>query len=98
MKRVIVIVLLAIILAMLMSRRENLTPKCPAGYTQMGMTCIGACPAGTTKRYDNKCKLNACPADKFENLDRCCKNVKNQLMPSCSSMLSNPPITNAKMV
>ena len=78
MKRVIVIVLLSIILAMLMSRRENLTPKCDAGWTPMGGLCMGPCPAGYVAD-GGMCKMDSCPADRnilHPSITQCCKSTK----------------------
>ena len=55
MKRVIVIVLLAIILAMLTHRRENLS-ACPAGYRTGAKVCeLSGCPDRRVSNGDQCC-------------------------------------------
>ena len=76
MKRVIVIVLLAIILAMLMSRRENLTAKKCSGQ-MIGNKCYTSCPPGY-RADGTKCIIGVCPANKKNDIgDGCCR--KNNL-------------------
>ena len=99
MKRVIVIVLLAIILAMLMSRRENLTPKCPAGKELIAGLCYSACPTGFNKSSSSAltCERTSCPPDKPVNTGAsymgCCKSYKNGLPYSCSASLAQRTVT-----
>ena len=81
MKRVIVIVMLAIILAMLMSRRENLTPKCPVGKELIGSLCYSTCSPGYAPGGTGSCWMATCPADKpGTDGTRCCKQDRYGLL------------------
>ena len=97
MKRVIVIVLLAIILAMLMSRRENLTPQCDAGYTLGSGRCLGPCPAGYVAD-SIMCKMNSCPAGKIDSGVSCCDRNKYSSLVNCMGKLVFRPSKAPKMV
>lgn len=97
MKRVIVIFLLSIILAMLMSRRENLTPKCLPGYTLNGMTCMGPCPGGAVAEGAT-CKTNTCPAGKVSVAANCCAKSKNGQFVNCTPKFNMRAMMAPKMV
>ena len=97
MKRVIVIVLLAIILAMLMSRRENLTPQCPAGKELIGGLCYTPCPAGTVANGPT-CKTNTCPAGKIDMGTNCCARNKYGQFVNCTAKISIRTGLSPKMV
>jgi hypothetical protein len=87
MKRVIVIVLLAIILAMLVSRRENLTPKCPTGKELVGGLCYTPCPAGTVANGPT-CRITTCPTGKIDMGVNCCARNKYNQFVNCTPKVS----------